>query len=295
MNITKQETYTRLLVFTVLEMFILGIIIILYTFCNCEYCSLGTIIISIWNMVIVVVSSLIFLWGLDTKCIIKLCQFIIIIGMIFQFLNIGQSIYWVFIIYNNINNQTQETSSNLIKEIFTYRLLPDVINLFAYTGSCIQIRKIYLKSSYAVAVHEAGHAVISLVLLPCLEIEKIHSRGFRGDVKYFKYDGNVEEARSFISVYYSGKIAVESILKIEPDGFEQDMKYAVELTEQIIKEHDNNSNSLTLNGEEIRQKASNRAQELVEIHKQKILEVAKALMKKRTLYGEEVQKILMKN
>ena len=164
---------------------------------------------------------------------------------------------------------------------------------------------------FQTAIHEAGHAILSIVLRPDIDILGI-SIVPRGDAGGYNLYGNdekdylsKEDAISEIVVAYGGKAAEEVILKKTSTGPVDDLKRASQIAYHMVTKYAMNGKLLTQigdeefdsmliklnmdNAEKICSDAYKRSKELICANTDVLKKLAKLLLEKEVLTSEEVK------
>lgn len=172
-------------------------------------------------------------------------------------------------------------------------------------------KKITPENKYAIAVHESGHAVVSMALRKDVDIFGISivPRGDAGGYNLFNDNENLllskDEVINNMAVAYGGKVAEELILNIKSSGPSADLEYVSKIAYAMVNKYAMGDSLLTLIGDsefdsmlvkENMQDAENLCNEVYEISKKVLLdnkavllELAELLMKKETLNADEVK------
>ena len=253
---------------------------------------------TIFFMTVAIIIFFVILFHALKKKNLSICGGVIFIGIIFQFLNTLRFVYHTYLMQQYLNGQAKEISPTLMREMYAPCIVQNIFNLFIYIFVCLQIRQYTREGFYYIAIHEAGHAVISSVTMPNRKIEKIYIKAFCGHVEYSSCKVNLKDAYSWISVCYAGKTAVERLLETKSIGDELDLKDAHYTAKEILKiTKKDNRGVLAENksSKEICENAYNITKELVDLHKGKIIELANLLVKEKELSAQDIECILVKN
>ena len=172
-------------------------------------------------------------------------------------------------------------------------------------------KKITTEDKYATAVHEAGHAIVSMALRKEVEILGISivPRGNAGGYNLFNNNEKLlysrEDAIFDMAVSYGGKAAEELILNIKSTGPISDLEHASKIAYAIVNRYAMNGSLLTLVGDpnfdsllikENLNETSRLCEEVYEISKNVILqnrevllELADLLVQKENLTADDVR------
>lgn len=167
------------------------------------------------------------------------------------------------------------------------------------------------------AIHEAGHAIISAVLIPDLEIKEISiiSKGSsKGRVSFFdeaKVIWTKEDYLGLLTRAYGGRAAEEVILEKIATGSQMDLENASELAFQMINvyamgkslssltsypEYNKELIRMNMNQvEELCQNAYKKAKTVISQNKDSVLKLAKLIEEKEELKAEEIKKFMLDN
>lgn len=167
------------------------------------------------------------------------------------------------------------------------------------------------EDKYHTAIHEAGHAIINIVLRPDAENLGISiiPRGDAGGYNLFcgeeRSHYTEEDAIEKIAVCYGGKAAEEVILKKTSSGPENDLKQASEIAHNMVNRYGMKGTLLTQIGDEeydsvlikmnmeaakkICEDVYEKAKKIIIQNEEVLKALADLLMKKETMSAEEVK------
>lgn len=175
-----------------------------------------------------------------------------------------------------------------------------------------------VESTYATAVHEAGHTIVQLILLPTRKINKvtiIPENNDDGFIDYVEDEGQpntIERIKADIQIDYAGRISEQIILGNMYEGSRDDFKEATKkIDELFFKEmgeprknilyciNDTYSNMLREKHfqdiHEISMELYQKTEILVQNNKDLIKKLTDLLYEKKWLSEEEINKFVKEN
>jgi cell division protease FtsH len=200
------------------------------------------------------------------------------------------------------NNQTIVTLENLEEALDIQQI------------GVISKRPHSLEGKKITAYHEAGHALISILIRPTYKVTKITivPRASTGGVtEIIELDEDVvkyqskEDALNMIAMAFGGRAAEEIIFNLTSTGPASDLKKATQIAEAMIKNcgmgnnlmvalEEDSIDKTTLNNEinEILNVQYQRTIKLLKDNFDKLHKLAEALLEKETLYSDEIYELV---
>lgn len=213
----------------------------------------------------------------------------------------------------DLKNLLNESAILAVNRNAEYIETEDIEEAFArvIVGLAKKNKKITPEMKYAIAIHESGHAIVSMALRKDAEFFGISivPRGDAGGYNLFYPNENSlsskDELLNNMSVAYGGKAAEELILNMKSSGPSEDLENATKLAYAIVNRYAMDDSLLTLIGnnefdsilvkenmqkaERICEEVYKKTKEVLTKNEDVLLELAKLLMQKENLNAEEVK------
>lgn len=213
----------------------------------------------------------------------------------------------------DLKNLLNESAILAVNRNAEYIESEDIEEAFArvIVGLAKKNKKITPEMKYAIAIHESGHAIVSMALRKDAEFFGISivPRGDAGGYNLFYPNENSlsskDELLNNMSVAYGGKAAEELILNMKSSGPSEDLENATKLVYAIVNRYAMDDSLLTLIGnnefdsilvkenmqkaEKICEEVYKKTKEVLTKNEDVLLELAKLLMQKENLNAEEVK------
>lgn len=203
----------------------------------------------------------------------KWFKYIIIVLIIFKLINT------IYVCYNISNIKVEK----LLFSLTGCYMLFEIFSLVCYVILGVSFSdKMVKERIYYISVHEAGHAVVWMTFMSSNQIKEIFVGPCYGAVSLtVDIYSQVDDKFSVACMCYAGKIAVEKLLKKASIGDEYDLKKVYKLSNIIAGTPEG--------AEEIRRKAYDVAENIIDARKDDIMKLANVLAKKGKLNSEEIR------
>ena len=173
------------------------------------------------------------------------------------------------------------------------------------------------EANHICAVHEAGHAIVSSILLPDDEIREIsivESEDYIGYNLFNRGEKNVytkAEKMAKMAMMYAGKVAEEVVLNISTTGPVLDLKNASQEAYEIVIDYAMSDSLLTQvddpdcdaflkkekleSAEKICQEAYGMAKDIIVQNRTALENLVNLLLKKEIINAEEIKSFMVEN